>query len=81
MAIGPMEKEIAVYMQARLSHIAAPWASVADLKAWYYSQREKDMRASLVITGTTPEHRKLYDAFIARGKELATNSHIRIAAE
>jgi hypothetical protein len=79
--MGPLEKEIATYMTAALTRIAAPWASASDLKSWWFSQREKDMRASLVITGTTPEHRRLYNAFIARGNVLATASHIRDMAK
>jgi hypothetical protein len=79
--MGPLEKEIAAYIRSRLSHIASPWASAADLKQWWFSQHEKDMRASLVITGTTPEHRTLYNAFLARGNALAVRSHIKDAAE
>jgi hypothetical protein len=79
--MGPLEKEIAAYITATLARIAAPWTSAADLKSWWFSQREKDMRASLVITGTTPEHRQLYNAFMARGNALATASHIRGGAE
>jgi hypothetical protein len=79
--MGPLGKEIAEYMQATLQHITGPWVSHVDLKKWWFSQREKDMRASLVLTGGSPEYQKLYGAFLARGNELATSSHIRDAAE
>ena len=79
--MGPLEQEIAAHVKSRLSHIASPWASHVDLKRWWFSQHEKDMRASLVLTGGTPEYQKLYGAFLARGNELATSSHIRDAAE
>jgi hypothetical protein len=79
--MGPLGKEIADYMQAALTRIAGQWASHADLKQWWFSQHEKDMRASLVLTGGSPEYQKLYGAFLARGTGLATSSHIRDAAE
>jgi hypothetical protein len=79
--MGPLGKEIADYMQAAFVRIAGPWESHVDLKRWWFSQREKDMRASLVLTGVSPEYQKLYGAFLARGNELATSSHIRDAAE
>jgi hypothetical protein len=74
--MGPLKKEIADYMHSTLSHIADPWASAGDLQRWWWSQREKDMRASLVIVGTSPEHKTLYDAFITRGKALATKERV-----
>jgi hypothetical protein len=77
----PLQKEIADYMRATLLRIAAPWKAAVELKSWFYSQREKDMRASLVIVGSSPEHRTLYNAFLARGNALATASHFRDAAE
>jgi hypothetical protein len=64
-----------------LGIIAGQWSSANDLRKWWYCQPEKDMRASLVITGSTPEHRLLYNAYCKRGNELATSSHIRDAAE
>ncbi len=73
----PLNKEIADYTQATLVRIAEAWESADDLKKWWFSQREKDMRASLVISGTTPDHRTLYNAFLARGNELAAGSHIK----
>jgi hypothetical protein len=77
MAMGPLEKEVADYLQAALTRIAGQWDSAPDLKKWWFSQRERDIRASLVITGSTPEHRQLYNAFLERGNALATASHIR----
>jgi hypothetical protein len=79
--MGPLEKEIADYIHHAMIRIKGPWLCAADLKQWYFSQREKDMRASLVITGTTPEHQKLYNAFLSRGNALSTSSHIRDVAE
>ena len=79
--MGPLEQEIAAHVKSRLGHIAGPWASHIELKRWWFSQHEKDMRASLVLTGGTPEYQKLYNAFLSRGNELATGSHIRDAAE
>jgi hypothetical protein len=74
--MGPLEKEIAIYMSSRLGHIDSPWASAADLKKWWFSQHEKDMRASYVITGSTPEHKTLYNAFLARGNALSTKERV-----
>ena len=75
--MGPLGKEIADYMNASIMRIACPaWESAAELKKWWFSQREKDMRASLVITGTTPEHKRLYNAFLTRGHELATKERV-----
>lgn len=78
---GPMTKEIATYMRTTLACIAGPWKNATELKTWWFSQREKDMRAALVIVGTTPEHKQLYNAFLKRGNELSAETHIRNAAE
>lgn len=72
---GPLTTEIADYMRATLARIAAPWTTPTELKIWFYSQREKDMRTTLVIAGSSPEHRALYNAFLARGNALAAGSH------
>lgn len=77
----PLEKEIAEYMRVTPARIAAPWRTATDLKTWWFSQREKDMRASLVIVGSTTEHQLLYRAFIARKGTLAAASHIKSADE
>ena len=61
-------------MHATLQRIAGPWESANDLKRWWL--REKDMRAVFVITGTTPEHRVLYNAFLGRGNDLATKERV-----
>jgi hypothetical protein len=74
--MGPLEQEIAAYVKSRLSHIASPWASASELKRWWFSQHEKDMRASLVITGTTPEHQALYGAFHKRGREMSVKERV-----
>jgi len=79
--MGPLEKEIADYMLSRMAIISGQWVSANDLKKWWFCQPERDMRASLVITGSTPEHKALYNAYLARGRELATSSHIMDAAE
>ncbi len=76
-----MEKEIAIYVRTTLACITGPWKSAVELKQWWFSQREKDMRASLVIAGSTPEYQRLYNAFVTRGHELSTGEHIRSAAE
>jgi hypothetical protein len=77
--MGPLQKEVAEYMFTASRTIASAQTAI-ELKRWWFSQHEKDMRASLVITGSTPEHRQLYNAFLARGNALATGEHIRSGA-
>ena len=72
----PLKKEIADYMNATLARIAGSWPSAFELKRWYYSQREKDMRASYVIAGSSPEYRTLYNAFLERGNALSTKERV-----
>jgi ERF superfamily len=74
-----IDESITSYVTQTLA-LFETFTTAADLKAWWMSRRQTDMRSALDIVNGKKEYETLFNAFMARGKALSVTSKIEDAA-
>ena len=64
-----VDESVAAYVTQALKEIDA-FTGTSELKLWWSSRRQQDMRAALGIINGAPEYKQLFDALSAKGKAL-----------
>lgn len=73
-ASEPVDESVTTYVNQMLEITADRWVNAEAIKAWW--NKEKGNREALGIVSGNAAHKKLFDAFVSRGRELAAASTV-----